>query len=168
MIDFQRHPVTLEHLSIHTEIHGDEEKPVLDLKLSANMPNVTLDKLAGSLCDSLYFADGEGDLLGKDATYRPHLRFPALGILRWDGDWRGVSLALHLGTKPKDDMRLVNGRLGKITLKPEEGGTYAYGFRFQIEPPNGEVNTLMALLKHEVKATLDGSEAREDGGENDE
>jgi hypothetical protein len=162
MIDFQRHPVKLEHLSVHTEIHGDEEKPVLDLKLSADMPNVTLDQLAASLCDSLYYGDGTGDLLGKDATYRPHLRFPALGILRWGGDWHHVSLALHLGAKPKDDMRLVNGRLGKITLKPQEGGTYGYGFRFQIEP-NGEVNTLMGLLKHSVPATLDTSEAFEDG-----
>jgi hypothetical protein len=159
MIEFKRHSVRLEHLNVRTEKRGEEDFPMIDLKLTADLPNTALDKLCDGLRPSLYRPDGDGDLLGKDDQHMPVLRYPALLPLRWSGEVKAARLVMHLGARKADDLVIGDAKLGKIIIKPLEGGTFSYGFRLQHEPMNGEVSKLMQLLKHEVPATLDLSKA---------
>ena len=89
----------------------------------------------------------------------PVLHYPALGPLRWSGEVKAANLVMHLGTRKADDLVIDDAKLGKVIIKPLEGGTFSYGFRLQHEPTNGEVSKLMQLLKHEVPATHDLSKA---------
>lgn len=159
MIEFKRHGVTLEHLNVRTEKRGEEDFPMIDLKITADLPNTALDKLGEGLRASLYKCEAEADLLGKDEAHMPVLRYPQLGTLRWSGEVKPVKLTMHIGARARDDLVLAGAKLGKITLAALEGGTFEYGFRLQHEPVDGEVGKLMMLLKHQVPATLDLSEA---------
>ena len=159
MIDFQRHGITLEHLNVRVEKRGEEDHPMIDLKITADLPNTVLDRLCEGLRVSLYKPDAEGDLLGKDEQHMPVLRFPQLGPLHFSGEVKPVKMTIHTGARARDDLVLAGAKLGKITVRALEGGTFGYGFRLQIEPSNNEVSKLMQLLKHQVPATLDLSEA---------
>ncbi|MFL9933590.1 hypothetical protein P0D88_31335 [Paraburkholderia sp. RL18-103-BIB-C] len=169
MLDFVKHPVKIAHINVRTEMHGDEEVTAVDVKLTFDLPNQSLDKLSSTLRPALYAPDGDGDLLGKDEQHMPHLRNPQLGILRWAGEYEPVSLHLHTGGKPKDDILLSGATFGKLSFRPQEGGTCSYTARVQILPNADEAAKLMMLLKHEVPATLDADEAvNVEAGDDDE
>ncbi len=94
----------------------------MDLKIETDLPNTSLDKLSGSLRPALFASSDDPDLLGKDTQHMPHLRFPQLGPLSWNGSVKPVSLALHLGTK-KNELLLTDGKFNKLRILPCEGGT---------------------------------------------
>jgi hypothetical protein len=157
MIAFERHAVTLEHMNVRTQKHGEEEKPMLDLKFRADLPNTALDRLSPGLRPSLYRPDGDGDLI--DADHMPVLRHPKLAPLHFVGEVHPVKLVMHLGNRARDDLVLAGGKLGKVTVKALEGGTFTYGFRLQVEPNEANNKLINEVLRHEVPATLDLSEA---------
>ena len=167
MIDFQQTELRIVHVNVRTEVAGDDERLAMDLRVEMDMPNTCLDKLDANLRPSLYRANGDGDLLGKNAQHMPHLRFPELGPLSWNGSVSPVALVLHLGAK-KNELRLVDGKLNKLRLTPHEGGTCGLVWRLQVHPNEDEAAKVMTVLKHTIKGTLDISEATIDGDEEDE
>jgi len=167
VIDFQQTELRIVHVNVRTEVAGDDERLAMDLRVEMDMPNTCLDKLDANLRPSLYRANGDGDLLGKNAQHMPHLRFPELGPLSWNGSVSPVALVLHLGAK-KNELRLVDGKLNKLRLTPHEGGTCGLVWRRQVHPNEDEAAKVMTVLKHTIKGTLDISEATIDGGEEDE
>ena len=81
MITFENHPVRLEHINTRMERHGDDDEVLtMDLKLTADLPNTSLDEMSPTLRRSLYDPDEDGDILDPDNT--PNLRNPQLGTLR--------------------------------------------------------------------------------------
>ncbi|MCG7403051.1 hypothetical protein [Caballeronia zhejiangensis] len=167
MIDFQQTELRVVHVNVRSEIVGDDERLAMDLRIEMDLPNVCLDKLDAELRPSLYRANGDGDLLGKDAAHMPHLRFPQLGPLTWDGSISPVALLLHLGTK-KNELKLAEGKANKLRILPHEGGTCGLVWRLQVHPTEEEAAKVMTLLKHTIKGTLDTSEATSDDGDDDE
>ncbi|AUT62912.1 hypothetical protein [Paraburkholderia terrae] len=167
MIDFQQQEMRVVHVNVRTEVVGDDERLAMDLRVEVDLPNTCLDRLDDSLRPSLYRADGDGDLLGKDAAHMPHLRFPQLGPLAWNGSVSPVALTLHLGTR-KNELRLTDAKFNKLRIAPREGGTCGLVWRLQVHPTEDEAAKVMTVLKHTVKGTLDTSEATIDGDDEDE
>jgi hypothetical protein len=168
MIEFERHPVKLEHMNTRVEQHGDQEAPMLDLKFSADLPNTKLNELSETLRAALFAAEEQPDMLGPNAEHMPVLKNPQLGTLHWAADLKPVMLTLHLGARARDDLVLGGGKLGKVTLRPVNGGSFAFGFRLQVEPGNNMASKLITLLRHEVPGTLNCSEAAMTNGADDD
>ncbi|KXU94194.1 hypothetical protein CR51_27370 [Caballeronia megalochromosomata] len=167
MIDFQQTELRIIHVTVRSEIIGDDERLAMDLRVEMDLPNTCLDKLDDNLRPSLFRTNGDGDLLGKDAAHMPHLRFPQLGPLSWNGSISPVGFVLHLGTK-RNELRLADGKLNKLRLVPREGGTCGLVWRLQVHPSEDEAAKIMTVLKHTIKGTLDTSEASPDGEVDDE
>ena len=160
MFELKRHPVKILHLNLRTEHVGDEERNALDIKLGFDLPNTQLDSLAEHLSEALYEPPDDPDLLGHDALAMTHVRFPQLGALKWAGEYASVGLHLHLGNgRGKGDLLFFESRFGKLSVACKEGGTCACVARVQVLPTPDETAKLVGLLKHEVPATLDMSNA---------
>jgi len=164
MIEFARCPVKIAHINVRSETHGDQEVIAVDLKLSFELPNTSLDTLSPSLRASLFDAANDPDIFaGEDGPPLVRVRHPHLGLLRWSETWRAMRLSLHTGTRPRDDIAFDGVTFGRLTMRPREGGTVAYGARAQVHPrTEGITAKIVALLKHEVPATLDACDATDD------
>ncbi len=164
MIEFAQRPVRIAHINVRSETHGDEEVIAVDLKLTFELPNTSLDGLSPSLRASLFDAANDADIFtGDEGPPLVRVRHPHLGLLRWSETWREMRLALHTGGKPKDDLCFDNVTFGRVTMHPREGGTVAYTARAQVHPrTEGVTAKLVTLLKHEVPGTLDASDATDE------
>jgi hypothetical protein len=164
MIEFARHPLKIAHINVRSETHGEDEVIAVDLKLSFELPNTVLDFLSPSLRGSLFDAANDPDIFtGEDGPPLTRVRHPQLGTLRWSETWRAMRLSLHAGARARDDLAFDAVTFGRLTLRPREGGTVAFLARAQVHPRTETVTAkLVTLLKHEVPATLDASEATDE------
>ena len=172
MIALEKHPVKILHLNVRSELHGDEERTAVDIKLGFDLPNRNLDALGPGLRESLYEIDPNADpSLLDDADHLTHVKFPQLGTLKWAGEYESVGLHLHLGNgRGKGDLLFVESKLGKLTITAKEGGTCACMARAQVLPTPDETAKLVGLLKRQVPATIDMTNAvnTDDEDEDDE
>jgi hypothetical protein len=146
-------------MNTRIEMHGDEEKKMLDLRIEADLPNTVLDLFSASLRPALFSTDDQPEL-EPDAQHLPHVKNPELGVLTWGGSFKPVSFHLHTDARSsKNDVKLVDATLGKIRMRPKEGGTITFVWRIQASPANGDTDRIFNLLKHEVRATQDTSDA---------
>jgi hypothetical protein len=170
MMNFTNHEVTLAHINTRMEQHGDDEVLALDLKITFDLPNKSLDMLSPTLRTSLYDPDDSVDLVDDDNT--PNLRNPQLGVLKWAGKYDPVLFCFHDGETEDDDIRFTDAKLDKITVHAQDGGTCSYTVRIQVHPEDSEIGARVLDLLHapDVRATLEASEdARQgNGGEDDD
>ena len=148
----EKHAAKVAHINLREEKHGEEAVLAVDVKITADVPNDFLSYLAPELKWSIYDKQpGQGELIPDD-THLPHLRYPQLGELKWDGDMAKAQVTIH-GAKPTHDFNLdadVNG----LRLEPKEGGTVAITFRLQLLPTSGQSAALVGYLGKEVKISV--------------
>lgn len=169
MIALEHHPVKILHLNVRSELHGEEEKTAVDIKIGFDVPNTHLDTLGENLREALYAAPDDPDLLGEDDQHMTHVRYPQLGTLKWAGDFSDVGFSLHLGNgRGKGDLVFMEAKFGKLAFTVKEGGTCSCVARAQVLPTPDETAKLVGLLKHEVPATVDLSNATSSDDEDDE
>ncbi|OYD64817.1 UNVERIFIED_ORG: hypothetical protein BDU10_7437 [Burkholderia sp. CF145] len=163
MLEFIKHPVKILHLNVRTEQHGDAEVTAVDIKLGFDLPNRALDQLSPTLRSSLYEPSADDAGLLNDADHMTHVKNPQLGTVKWAGSYAPVGLHLHTGNgrASKGDLLFVEATFDKLAITAKEGGTCACVARAQILPSPDQTAKLVALLKHEVPATLDGASAVE-------
>lgn len=164
MLELKRHPVKIQHINVRTELHGDEEKTAVDLKLSFDVPGSRLNDLKPGLRKALYEQSRDLDLLGPDEDNLTHVRFPQFGNRKsgvpWTGEWESVGLHLHVGNgRGKGDLIFTAATFGKMAIALREGGSVACVARAQVLPTPDETAKLVGLLKHEVPASVDMSNA---------
>jgi hypothetical protein len=161
MIALEKHPVKILHLNVRTEQHGDEERTAVDIKLGFDVPNTYLDSLGDGLRESLYEIDpGADPSLLDEGDHLTHVRYPQLGKQKWAGEWDAVGLHLHLGNgRGKGDLLFVESTFGKFLFTAKEGGTCSCEARAQVLPTPDETAKLVGLLKRQVPATIDMSNA---------
>jgi hypothetical protein len=154
MMNFTNHEVMLQHINTRMENHGDDEVLTLDLKITADLQNRTLDQLSATLRRSLYDADGTEDLVDPDHT--PHLRNPQLGKLHWAGKFSPVGFTF-MDPDHDDDLHFYDAKLDRIGFLPKEGGTCAFEWRLQVHPGDAKVSAHVLSLLHrpDVRGTLD-------------
>lgn len=158
MIEFERTPVTIEHVNPRIEMHGEERKPALDIKLTVTLPNSYLDELSPTLRPSLF--GPSDDLLGRDEVNLTVVKNPELGALKWDAPAvQGVKLTFHLGSRIRDNFTVADAKLAIVRIEPKPGGTFEYTFKVSIATHNNEASKLHPLMRSTVPATLNCSEA---------
>lgn len=156
--------VTVEHINLRDENHGDDKVPAIDLKLSKEMHNSALDLFKPGLRKLLYFKSttprepAQGTLELDEPNDMPDLRFPELGVIKWAGEQQGRTLTLEYGLGKSSNIRLVDCRVNEFRIECKEGGTVKITWRVQrSQPDERAVGKLSSLLKHEVQAMLVGS-----------
>jgi hypothetical protein len=172
MMNFTDHALRLEHINTRTENHGEDERLCLDLKISFDLPNNSLDTLSPTLRRSLYDAADTPDMIDPDAT--PHLRNPQLGTLHWSGKWSPVVFMFRDGDSDDEDedLRFTDAKLDKVSVLPQDGGTCHYTARVQVYPEDGDEGGRILDLLHApgVRGTLEVTEDSQagDAGDGDE
>jgi hypothetical protein len=159
MMNFTNHEVRLEHLNTRTENHGDEERLALDLKISFDLPNKSLDMLSPTLRKSLYDADETEDMV--DADHTPHLRNPALGRLKWAGKWSPVLFVfLDPDEDEENDLSFHDAKLHKVSVLPQDGGTCSYEATVSVYPEDGSIGGALMDMLHApgTRGTLEVSD----------
>lgn len=155
--------VTVEHINLRDETHGDDKVPAIDIKLSKEMHNAVLDQFKPGLRRWLYFKsahprptkDGQEVLDLGEPNDLPDLRFPELDVLDWLADQEGCMLTLEYGIGGKSNIRLADCKANKFRLECKQGGTVKVTWRVQrSQPDERAVGKLSSLLKHEVQAML--------------
>jgi len=157
-------PVTVMHVNLRDELHGDESVPAIDLKLSKEMSNAVLDSFKPGLRKLLYFKSktprepAQGALELEEPNDLPDLRFPELGVIKWKADQEGCTLTLDYGLGGKSNVRLTDCKANEWRLECKEGGTVKVTWRVQrVQPDKRAVGELSGMLKHEVQAMLTAS-----------
>jgi hypothetical protein len=160
-------PVTVEHVNLRPENHGDEQVSAIDLKLSTILSNTVLNLFRPGLRQWLYFKSSTPRPIAEDAQRAleldepndlPDLRFPELNIIKWHADQEGRILTLDYGLGGKSNVKLTDCRANEWRLECMQGGSVKVTFRVQrVQPDKRAVGELSGMLKHEVQAMLVGS-----------
>lgn len=148
---FTKHLCKFAHINIREEKHGDEPVPGADLKLVANVSNAWLLNLAPGLREALY-ARTKRDLFPDEPDHYPDLRFPAMAVIDWVGEWDDAYFSVD-GPLKRDRMQF-RGKVAKVRIDCRDGGTVIVTFRVSLEPDSGQVGKLVALLGKEEKVTV--------------
>lgn len=176
------HPtlVTVEHINVRDESHGDDKVPAIDVKLSLETSNDVLALFHPLLKAALYVKSDsplppQGTLELGTPVDLPNLRWPQLQPLRWHEDLDNRTLTIDYGIGGKSALKLTDCKANDFRIEPKEGGTVKVTWRVQRSQPDERViGKLAGLLKREVEATLVGSPETQalmgaaDGDETDE
>ena len=147
--------VTLEHLNIRTERHGEEDVTALDLKFTHESANDFLNTFAPGLQKALCYrssaSQAQGSIAGVEPLL-PDLRFPDLGPLTWDDEIIGARVAVAFGLT---DVVLTDCTVDKFRLELLDGGSMTTTFRVRTTNiPDNALDRLSRQLQGEVDITL--------------
>lgn len=152
--------VTLVHVNMRTEKHGNADVDAYDLDFAIEGPNnKVLGLLHPDLCDCLYFEPEEEQgqqTLEEVRTVPRHLRFKKLGDLPWQEDATGVDLRIQYGLGDlESNIALDDGKASTRKVQAKDGGTAVLFFRFSTSAmPDGVLDKLRKLLKSTVTITM--------------
>lgn len=148
------------NFNARAEIHGDETEPAGDISLKVDLPNERLAEFHPDLKGVLYHKDPSretSDDLADKANDAPHLRFQRLRQpLRFSEEMAGVVLTINKGAgKP---LKIKDAKANDFQVTCREGGTIELRFRVQCHPDEAQSGKLCAMIKHEVRVTLEPGE----------
>lgn len=139
--------VKLHHLNVRTEMHGDEEKTALDLKLVWETGNDVLLQFHPHLRSALYAAPAadQQPVEGVDPG-SPVLVFESMAPLHWKGE-APCEVALHHALGDAQDIHLGDCVADGFMLAPMQGGSVKVTFRVRCvctdEPTLGRLPNLL-------------------------
>jgi hypothetical protein len=149
MIEFVEREVTLSHLNIRDEKHGEEPIVAVDVKLKVDLPNTLLDTLSDGLLLSMYAAEDVKGELFKDG-HLPRLRYPSMDPIKFNlGE---TKVLLHF-LRVTHDIELV-GIVKKISAECKEGGTVTFVFSVASTPGSDVIGALSSMLGGDHSATI--------------
>ena len=158
--------VTIEHINLRDERHGDDSVPAIDLKLSMEASNEVLalfdpEPKRCLYCKGAGAPEPQQSLDGMvPAVDLPNLRWPHLDPLKWSEDLTGRTLTIDYGLGGESCIRITDCTANNFRIEPKEGGTVRLTWRVQrSQPDERAIGKLAGLLKRQVEATLVGSPA---------
>lgn len=139
--------VKLAHKNERLEKHGTEDRLACDLTFTWDTDNGALAMFAPSLKSALYEKQSVQGELVDDPSHLTHLKFAALGALKWDaGEITGAKLIFHGATGERSNMVIEGAKVNKYSLTPKEGGTVEIQFRAQVYPDEKQSGKLSKFL----------------------
>lgn len=158
----------LENANPRAEVHGEDHKLAVDLKISVTLANDCLSEFDPALKGALYWkGDGsQGELL-DDPGHLPALRFPEMGPLKWSKDLAGYNLTAHIGVSGSSNIFLGDCAIDKFVFEPLEGGSVSVSFRIQSYPDPVTLGRLCELIQQDIELTLTPPEAAVAVGSNE-
>jgi hypothetical protein len=150
--------MTISHVNIRTELHGDENSTAVDIKLEHDFHNALLSKFSPDLLTAIYTRNPNTteDMLNPD--HKPHLVNEKLIMpLRWDLELDPVKVTLHDdGGDDRNDIVFSGAKLNKFAFDCKEGGTVHFTARLQISDiDHDQTATIVGLLNEDVKISVE-------------
>lgn len=153
--------VTIEHVNLRDEKHGDDTVAAIDVKLSMETSAEVLGLFHPALRQALYCKDPHAPVAQQPplelepAAELPNLRWPHLEPLRWSEDLEHRTLTIDYGIGGKSSLKLTDCKANGFRIEPMEGGTVRLTWRIQhAQPDERVVGKLSGLLKRQVNVTL--------------
>lgn len=165
MFQLENQTAKLSNVNIRAELHGEDTKIAVDLKIDVKIGNDVLSEFDPSLKSSLYRApdasDSQGDLLAQEPGYLPKLKFPAMAPIKWDWSGSGYDAVVNYGVSGKDDITMIQTEIDTFKFDCQDGGTVAISFRIIAHPTPDEIGRLSELVQREITLTLTPPSAEE-------
>lgn len=156
MFQLLKHPCSLTNFNPRIEMHGEDPKPAADLSFTANLPNDKLALFDASLRDFLFWKNGDATPdTANDSAAAPHLRFPKLGILKWNTELVGAKVTIHVGEISKHEVALPAATVCKFKIDPQEGGTCLVYFLVQCHPDEKQSGKLAFMIGRDFDVTVE-------------
>lgn len=165
-------PVTLAHVNLRAEKHGDDSAPAIDIKFVRTAPNAELDALNPHLCTAMYWRDrgteDQAEIEGVDKI-APNLRLPQIESFPWKLELTGCRVEIDYGLGKKSNIVLTDCKVNAFRITCKEGGTVEITFRVQTSHfPEGALDKLAGKLDQETAIVLEVPEQSDDDNEDDD
>lgn len=155
--------VTLTHVNFRKELHGDDHRQAVDLNMSVDVPNSTLDIIVPGLREALYTnhdaANGQVEIADLPETL-PNLRFPRLNGGKFALDDKkaklaGYELEVEYGLNDERSKMVFDCvKVVKRVIETKEGGTVHLSWQCQYMGDRLDQETCgkLALLEQDLIA----------------
>lgn len=162
MFSLSEQRAKLSNVNIRAEIHGEETKIAVDLKIDVKMSNDVLSEFSPELKSSFYKKKdhGQADLIDEPGRLTA-LKFPQMSPIKWDWQGVGYKTVINYGVSGKDDIGLDMTDIDQFRFDPMDGGTVDMSFRIVAHPTPEEIGRLSELVQREITLTLEEPEAEE-------
>ena len=155
--------VTLTHVNFRKELHGDDHRQAVDLNMSVDVPNSTLDTIVPGLREALYTnhdaANGQVEIADLPETL-PNLKFPRLNGGKFALDDKkaklaGYELEVEYGLNDERSKMVFDCvKVVKRVIETKEGGTVHLSWQCQYMGDRLDQETCgkLALLEQDLIA----------------
>lgn len=159
MFELEKQAAKLINVNPRSELHGDEHKLAVDLKLEMKAANDVLAFFDPSLKSALYKKDGavQGELI-DDPSRLMVLKFPKMGPIKWDHDMAGYRTIFHIGATEKTNIILGDCTVDQWRMECHEGGTVGLTFRVIAHPGTDDLGRLCEMIQQNVEISMDAPE----------
>lgn len=160
MFSLESQKVTLAHLNVRPEKHGDENVGGADLKIAFTASNGLLALFHPMLRSALYRAEEtppeqEEIFEGSPADARTVRTFSDLiGVIRLKHELKGATVVIGFGLGGSSDIELETVDVDHFTVDVMEGGSAHYTFRVKANPSGEQVKRLYEVMGGEIDITV--------------
>lgn len=150
----------LANLNIRAELHGEETRTAVDLKLEMRGSNDILSALEPGLKEAFYQpqpeGEGQGDLLaGSDPNYLPALRFPLIDQpIKWGKEFAGYRFRMPYGIDETTAIVLDTCGVDGFRFDMQDGGTVVTVFRVVAHPDQAAIGKLCDFIQQQISFDL--------------
>jgi hypothetical protein len=153
-----KHEASITNVNVRREKHGKEGKLGLDISLSLQTGNATLDLIQKGLKEALYKKADKGQQMDlvEGANGLVALKFPHLEPIKLDIEYTGFEVILHGNLDATEgETPLVDVKLKDFTIKPIEGGSALITFKAQLQADLDELSEVVDWwMVESVRLTL--------------
>ncbi|MEJ2897549.1 hypothetical protein RVU96_10605 [Bordetella avium] len=160
MFSLDSQKVTLAHLNVRPENHGDEKVGGADLKIAFTESNGLLAMFHPVLRDALYRKEEtppnqEEIFQGSPADQLTVRKFGDLICpLRLKYELKGASVVIGFGLGGASNIDFETADVDHFSVELMEGGSARYGFRVKCNPTGEQIKRLYEVLGGEVDITV--------------
>lgn len=160
MFSLESQKVTLAHLNVRPENHGDEKVGGADLKIAFTETNGLLAMFHPVLRDALYRKedsppDQEEIFEGSPADALTVRKFGDLiGALRLKHELKGAQVVIGFGLGGASNIDFETADVDHFSVELMEGGSARYGFRVKCNPTGEQIKRLYEVLGGEVDISV--------------
>ncbi len=153
MFTLDKKPCTLVHVNARSEIHGEDRKLAMDLKIAVVLSHRQLDEFHPRLRDAMYTKDGgaQGNLLKDDPAVHP--TFPQLDSIKWSEKFEGYKANVTT-TYGSLDVDIISAIVDKFLFVPKDGGSVQVTFRIRAQSDGETIGALCEHIQQDIQLSL--------------
>lgn len=155
MFSLQNQKAKLTNVNPRAELHGQDKKLAVDLKIEIKVSNDVLSEFDPSLKSRLYKKADEGRAeLISEPGHLPALKFPLMGAVKWDKKLAGYETVIHYGVSGTQDIHMIECEIDNFRFDCQDGGTVGVAFRVIANPESTDLGRLCEMIQQEVEMSL--------------
>lgn len=153
MFTLDKKPCTLVHVNARSEIHGEDRKLAMDLKIAVVLSHRQLDEFHPRLRDAMYTKDGgaQAELLKDDPAVHP--TFSQLESIKWSEKFEGYTASVTT-TYGSLDVDIISAIVDKFLFVPKDGGSVAVTFRVRAQSDGETIGALCEHIQQDILLSL--------------